>query len=571
MSDKAFKVAVLSALLLASISLVAAFASSGPAQGRPVRIGIASMITPVDTVKYYQDIVDYVSQKLGTPAEMIQRRTYAEMDRLLEAGEVDVAFLCSAPYVKDRREFGVELLVAPEVDGKPFYNSYIIVHKDSGIRSLEDLRGKTFAFTDPRSNSGRLYPEYVLARKGFSVDAFFERYVYSYSHNKSIELVAKKVVDGAAVESLVYEYMEKTGSPYTQQTKVVMRSPDFGIPPVVTSRDVSGFLSEKVKEIFLGMHADPKGKAILDAMHIDRFVEVPDSNYDSIREMESFMASLERRDVAVAGEKPDIVRFGVVPRDNPRIAYEKYQPLIDYLSEVTSYSFELVLRKSYEDTVNALGHGEVDIALLGPLAYLEAHKKFGAISILQSVTDKSEPIYRSVVVVRRDSPLSELSELKGKSFAFAAPQSTSGNLYPRYMLAEAGIHLKDLKDYKNFHYHDSVVKWVLNGEYDAGAIRETVAEKYLPAKLRVIGTSGPIPTGPVVIGPKTTYAVAESVKRALLALGRTEAGKGVLEKLDPELRRGFVQAEDHIYEGVRRMINDVPKTCGIGCHPKIEL
>lgn len=570
MSSKFYKMAVLSAFLLASMALVAEVASSGNAQ-KPLRIGIASMITPVDTVKYYQDIVDYVSQKLGIPTEMIQRRTYAEMDHLLEAGEVDVAFLCSAPYVKNRREFGVELLVAPEVDGKPFYNSYIIVHKDSGMDSLEDLKGKTFAFTDPRSNSGRLYPEYVLARKGFSIDTFFERYVYSYSHNKSIELVAKRVVDGAAVESLVYEYMRETHSPYAEQTKVVLKSPDFGIPPVVVSRDVSGFLREKVKEIFLGMHAEPKGKAILDAMHIDKFIEVSDSNYDSIREMESFTALLERGSQKTAGEKSAIVSFGVVPRDNPRIAYEKYQPLMDYLSDVTSYRFELVLKKSYDDTVNALGRGEVDVALLGPLAYLEAHKKFGAISILQSVTEKNESTYRSVVVVRKDSPLTKLHELKGRSFAFAAPQSTSGNLYPRYMLAEAGIHLKDLKDYSNYNYHDSVVKWVLNGDFDAGAIRETVAEKYLPSKLRVIDTSEPIPTGPVVIGPKTTYAVAESVRKALLDLGRTETGKAVLEKLDPELRRGFAQAEDHVYENVRRMINDVPRTCGMDCHPKIEL
>jgi phosphonate transport system substrate-binding protein len=541
------------------------------ASNKPLRIGIASMITPVDTVKYYQGIVDYVSLRLGTPAEMIHRRTYAEMDRLIEAGEVDVVFLCSAPYVKNRREIGVELLVAPQVNGKPFYNSYVIVHKDSGISSLEDLKGKTFAFTDPRSNTGKLYPEYVLAKKGFSSDAFFDKYVYSYSHNKSVELVAKKVVDGAAMESLVYEYMKKTRSPYIGQTRVVMKSPDFGTPPVVAAKDVSVFLREKVREIFLGMHADPKGKNILDAMHIDRFVEVPDSNYDTIREMESFIAPLARDSMKITGEKPAVVRFGVIPRDNPRLAYEKYQPLIDYLSEATPYRFELVLRKSYKDTVNALGQGEVDIALLGPLAYLEAHKKYGAISILQSVTEKHESTYRSVIVVRKDSPLTRLDELKGKSFAFAAPQSTSGNLYPRYMLAEAGIHLKDLKGYNNYNYHDSVVKWVMNGDYDAGAIRGTVAAKYLPAKLRVIETSEPIPTGPVVIGPKTTYTVAESVKRALLGLPGTVAGKEVLGKLDPELREGFVQAEDHVYEDVRRMINDVPKTCGIGCHPKIEL
>ncbi len=555
-------------LFLVAVAL--AVAVSGHARSKPVRIGIASMITPIDTVKYYQDIVDYLSDKLGIPAEMVHRRTYAEMDRLIEKGDVDVAFLCSAPYVKNKREFGVELLVAPVVEGRPFYQSYIIVHRESEINNFKELKAKTFAFTDPRSNTGKLYPQYVLAQERMNVEDFFERYVYSYSHNKSVELVAKRVVEGAAVESLVYEYMKRAGSPYAKQVRVIHKSPEFGIPPVVAGKNVPVFLKKKIREELNVMHTDPKGKSILDAMHIERFIEVPDTNYDTIREMETFVSTIEASSIK-SDKESNVIRFSVVPRDNPRIAYEKYQPLIDYLSEATPYHFELVLKKSYEDTVNALGQGEVDIALLGPLAYLEAHKKFGALSILQSVTGRNESTYRSVVVVRKDSPLTRLDELKGKSFAFAAPQSTSGNLYPRYMLAEAGIHLKDLKEYNNFNYHDSVVKWVLNGDYDAGAIRERVAEKYLPAKLRVIETSKPIPTGPVVIGPKTTYAVAESVRKSLLDLGKTGKGKEVLKKLDPEFRKGFVRAEDHIYEDVRRMINDVPKTCGIGCHPKIEL
>jgi phosphonate transport system substrate-binding protein len=105
-------------------------------------------------------------------------------------------------------------------------------------------------------------------------------------------MVAKKVVDGAAVESMVYEYMRKTGSPYARQTKIIKRSPPYGIPPVVVTRDVDPRLKSKVKEAFLSMGNSPKGKAILDAMMIDGFVEVPDSNYDSIREMGRAVAGI---------------------------------------------------------------------------------------------------------------------------------------------------------------------------------------------------------------------------------------------------------------------------------------
>ena len=136
------------------------------------------MITPVDTVEYYQDIIDYISEKIGQPVEMEYRKTYDEMDRLLEKGSVEAAFICSAPYVEDKKRFGAELLVVPQVDGSPFYRSFIIVHRDSDIQSFDGLRGKLFAFTDPKSNSGKLYPTYLLARNGQQVKDFFKKYIY---------------------------------------------------------------------------------------------------------------------------------------------------------------------------------------------------------------------------------------------------------------------------------------------------------------------------------------------------------------------------------------------------------
>ncbi len=556
-------------MLLFPIIFTFAFAIKSFSIREPIRIGVVSMITPVDTVKYYQEIIDYISDELGEPVEMVYRKTYDEMDRMLEKGYVVAAFVCSAPYVEDRKKFGAELLVAPQVNGRPFYNSYIIVHKDSDIENFDEFKGKTFAFTDPKSNSGRLYPIYRLAKNGIRPEDFFGKYMYSYSHNKSVELVAKKVVDGAAVENLIYKYMQKKGSPYVKKTRIIEMSPDFGIPPLITMPGVPTFMKEKIREILMNMHRDRKGKRILDDMLIDRFVEVPDSYYDSVREMQSFVSLFDAPEKGDRQEK-DVVYFGVVPRDNPRIAYEKYQPIIDYLSDTTLYKYELVLKKTYEDTVNALGHGEIDIAFLGPLAYLHAHLEYGAVSILKSITEKEESFYRSVIVTK-GNPVNKLSDLKGKNFAFASLKSTSGNLIPRYLLAEEGIHLRELRNYNNFNYQDSVVKWVLKGKYHAGAVRESVAEKYLPLGIKIISTSGPITTGPVVVGTKTPYTIVKTIKNALMNMNKTENGQKILKKVDPELRGGFIDASDADYEHIRKLINDIPNTCGMGCHPKIKL
>ncbi len=543
--------------------------SAGFSAEKSVRIGVVSMITPVGTVEYYQEIIDYISDKLGRPVDMVYRKTYDEMDRLLEKGDIDAAFICSAPYVEDKRKFGAELLVVPQVNGKVFYKSYIIVHKNSNIKDFDGLEGKIFAFTDPKSNSGRLYPIYKLAKNGQNPEDFFKKYVYSYSHNKSVELVAKKVVDGAAVENLIYNYLQQQNSPYTRQTRIIEKSPDFGIPPMVTTPKVPTFLKEKMKEILVNMHNDQKGRKILSSMLIEKFVEASDSNYDSVRIMESFVSMFDTEEENTVDKTT--VYFGAIPRDNPRIAYEKYQPLMDYLSENTSYSFELVLKKNYDDTVTALGNGDIDIAFLGPLTYLHARSEYNAVSILKSITAKDEPFFRSVIITKDDNAINRLSDLKGKNFAFASMKSTSGNLIPRFLLAEDGIHLRELNSYNNFNYQDSVVKWVLKGKYDAGAVREYVAEKYLPLGLKIISTSGPIPTGPIVVGPKTPYTIVEKIKSALLNVNKSEEGLEILKKIDPEMSGGFIEASDKDYEHIRQMINNIPNTCGMGCHPKIRL
>ena len=540
-----------------------------------IRAGVASMITPVSAVKYYQQIVEYLGAKLGVPTKMVHRTTYDEIDVMLEEGLVDVAFICSAPYVIDNEKFGVELLVAPQVKGKPFYQSNIIVHQDSQIKTVDELQGKTFVFVDPKSNTGRLYPAYFLAKRHETPASFFNSYLYSYSHNKSVEMVAKKKAAGAAVDSIVYDFMLSTNSPYAKETKVIHRSPQFGIPPVVVPAGLPPFLKSAIREVFLNMHTDPAGKEILDAMKIEKFIDVPDSNYDSIRAMGAFMANNKK---LLAGEllprqkiledKSDIIYFGILPRDNPRISYKKYQPLIDYLSRETGEKIELKLETNYKDVVNSLGQGKTSFALLGPLTYLDVFNRFDAVPIVRSKTSRGEVSFRSVIVTDRDSSIKELSQLENKKFAFAALWSTSGNLLPRYMLAWSGIHLSNLAEYQNFNHHETVAKKIISHEFDAGAIRSSTAEQYLQYGLKIIATSDPIPTGPVVVSPNTPPDIRQKVQKALLLMNNKSEGRDALKKLDPDLQGGFIAASDADYAEIRQMINKVPLTCGIGCHPK---
>lgn len=257
-----------------------------------IRVAIASVISPKESIGYYEEMIRYISVKLGRPVKIVQRRTYQEINDLIKNNEIDFAFICSGPYIDGNKEFGMKILVAPQAYGKMTYSSYIIVPKNSNYTNISDLRGKRFAFTDPLSNSGKIYPAYRLYLINETPESFFGKdekgrnnYFYTYSHDNSIIAVAERLAEGAAVNSLIYEYMTDKNPELISRTRIIEVSQMFANPPVVVSRDIDPFLEQKLKDIFLNMYDDDEGRRILSRVMIDRFVTINDSAYDSIREM----------------------------------------------------------------------------------------------------------------------------------------------------------------------------------------------------------------------------------------------------------------------------------------------
>jgi len=257
-----------------------------------VRVAIASVVSPKESYEYYEDMIHYISQKIGGSVEIVQRRSYKEINDLIKNNEIDFAFVCGGAYIDGNSEFGMKLLVVPVVNNNTTYNSYIIVQNESNYSDLTDLRGKKFAFSDPLSNSGQLYPAYRLYLINETPDSFFGKdeqgknnWFFTYSHDNSIIAVAQKLAEGAAVDSLVYGDMEKTHPDIIAKTRIIKISPPFGIPPVVVSKDIDPFLEKKLRNIFLDMSNDEEGQKILANVRIDRFTIINDNSYDSIREM----------------------------------------------------------------------------------------------------------------------------------------------------------------------------------------------------------------------------------------------------------------------------------------------
>lgn len=249
----------------------------------PLRVAVAAVISPQGTVESYTELLNLVGENLHRPVELVQRRTYMEINDLVKDGDVDMAFVCTSAYIAGHDEFGMELLVAPLVDGQTVYYSLLIVPSDSTAKSMADLRGKIFAFTDPISLSGRMYPTYLVNQLGSTPEEFFSRTFFTYSHDQAIQAVVNKVADGAAVDSLVYAFAVSRDPQLGQLTHVIHRSPAFGIPPVVVNPNIRPQLKVELQSLLLNMHTTSAGLQALKAIGVDRFVLIDDSAYNDVR------------------------------------------------------------------------------------------------------------------------------------------------------------------------------------------------------------------------------------------------------------------------------------------------
>jgi len=261
------------------------------AAGPSLSCAVGAMLTPEEGRTHYGALLEHVARAVGRAARVVDRRTYAEINGELEEGKVDLAFVCSGPYVEGRRAFGLELLAVPVVDGRTTYRSNVITAAAVPAASLEELRGLSFAFTDPDSNTGHLVPVHALRELGERPETFFSRTVFSGSHDRSIEAVAGRVVDAAAVDSLVWDHAVREHPATAGLARVVWTSEPFGIPPVVVRPGLAPEFKERLRAVFLGLHDDAEGRVLLGRMGIERFVVGHDEDYDSIRAMRAALAA----------------------------------------------------------------------------------------------------------------------------------------------------------------------------------------------------------------------------------------------------------------------------------------
>lgn len=258
--------------------------TASASESAALRVAVAAILSPQTTTHGYDRLVAYLTSQLNRPVRLVQRATYAETNELVRTRQVDLAFVCTGAYIQGHKQFGLELLAVPQIAGQTTYRSYIIVPANSPAQTVDDLRGHVFAFTDPLSLSGYLVPLHMLAteNKGTS-DTYFSRTLFTYGHENSIKAVAEGWVDGAAVDSLVYDATVAEKPDYGRKTRVIWASVPYGAPPVVVHPALDAATKDALRRLLLHMHETEEGRSALAPLGVDRFVPADDRLYDSAR------------------------------------------------------------------------------------------------------------------------------------------------------------------------------------------------------------------------------------------------------------------------------------------------
>src|SRR5262245_56496618 len=269
--------------------LLIACGESGKAV-KVLRVGFVPAEDAQQVMQNAQPIVEILRRRLEMEVQPFVATDYTGIVEALRVNKLDIAFLTPASYVLATNEANIKVILKSERKGIPFYYAAIITRADSGIKTLDDLRGKTFAFGDSLSTTGNVIPRKMLKERGIDPVRDFKQVLYSGGHDATVLAVLNGKVDAGATYANSPDGNDTAWMRYLKDPEDVKKINAIALyePIPADNMDISTSLDEtivkKVESVFLELSRDPEGRKMLRELYqIDGFVPAADKDYDSVR------------------------------------------------------------------------------------------------------------------------------------------------------------------------------------------------------------------------------------------------------------------------------------------------
>ncbi len=256
----------------------------------PRTLRFATFLAP-RMLSVYASVARHVGGRLGLATELVVGTSYDGV-----ASQAEVSFLCGLAYVElvemgePLEAVAAPLLHGPRYGGRPVYFSDVIVRRDSPFRRFADLRGRSWSYNEPLSQSGYGVTRYQLVERGETA-GYFGRVIEAGWHDRSIRLVHAGEVDGAAIDSHLLALNLRDHPELADGLRVIDSFGPSTVQPVAVASWLPPPLKEGIRAALVDMAECPEGREALARGMVERFAPVTDSCYDDLREMRAACAA----------------------------------------------------------------------------------------------------------------------------------------------------------------------------------------------------------------------------------------------------------------------------------------
>ncbi|MCH7623717.1 MAG: phosphate/phosphite/phosphonate ABC transporter substrate-binding protein [Nitrospinae bacterium] len=252
-----------------------------------LKIVFISYDNPEQLIDNVKPVVAYLEAQLGMAVKHFVATDYAGVVEALRNETADMGFMGPLQYIMTHDQAGAIPILGEVYKGQSWYMSRIFVRKDSGIKSLEDLRGRTIAFVDPLSSSGYMYPLDIFKQAGLikdkeSAESFFKEIIFAGGDEQAIRAVYNKFVDAAGVGQFSFSLLRPE-----EREEFITIGDSKRIPShcVVVRKGLSPEVIDKLQNALFALNDGEHKKLLKNLYGVDGYIKVTHEDYKEVEEM----------------------------------------------------------------------------------------------------------------------------------------------------------------------------------------------------------------------------------------------------------------------------------------------
>jgi phosphate/phosphite/phosphonate ABC transporter binding protein len=267
------------------LSVLAAGLATRPATAGDLKFGFTPFLSEADMRIEFEPLMTYLSDSIGQKVVLYIAKDYGDLRTQMEAGAVDIGSFSPFAYVDAVKGGKIRIIAQSIIDGSGTYRGVIVARKDSGLKALADLRGKRFAFVDPKSASGYVYPRAMLIEKGITPESYFKESIFAGGHDK----VIAAVLDGRADAGAIYEgalAVAKTEGVATDNLVTLASTDPIPHDAITVRTGLDKALAKKIQTSLVNLDKTEAGRQVIansKPKKLTSYVIAEDSLFDVVR------------------------------------------------------------------------------------------------------------------------------------------------------------------------------------------------------------------------------------------------------------------------------------------------